>query len=366
MDCLDILAVQGTLKSLLQHHSSKATILKHSAFFIDQLSHPYMTIGKTIALTRWTFVVSGRAEENNFSGNTVPTLGLCSLYVMKGDVKFDNVCFHSSPSFHSFFLWVVSNCMSMGSCWEMVSRQVQPSYFCQRSPVTLFFHGWPQLYLWGWHIGQDSWERAKGSKRETETRDHYQRLIPWAFSKKLGHSPSWSSGNTDRVPANLFDVILCEGHQVSYVHNRLAKGLMTDFANKVLFEHSHVHLFMYSHLWLFPCCDCQVKELCQRLFGLQSLKYDLILYIKKVCWLLVYDCCIVVVQLLSRVWLFVASWTVAHQASVHEISQARILEWVAISSSRGSSQPKDWTYVCCIGRRILYHWATREAYIRLK
>ena len=104
MDCLDILAVQGTLKSLLQHHSSKASILKHSAFFIDQLSHPYMTTGKTIAWTRWTFVVSGRAEENNFSGNTVPTLGLCSLYVMKGDVKFDNVCFHSSPSFHSFFL----------------------------------------------------------------------------------------------------------------------------------------------------------------------------------------------------------------------------------------------------------------------
>ena len=56
MDWLDILAVQGTLKSLLQHHSSKASILKHSAFFIFQLSHPYMTTGKTIALTRWTFV----------------------------------------------------------------------------------------------------------------------------------------------------------------------------------------------------------------------------------------------------------------------------------------------------------------------
>ena len=53
---LDLLAVQGTLKSLLQHHSSKASILQRSAFFIDQLSHPYMTTGKTIALTRWTFV----------------------------------------------------------------------------------------------------------------------------------------------------------------------------------------------------------------------------------------------------------------------------------------------------------------------
>ena len=56
MDWLDLLAVQGTLKSLLQHHSSKASILRCSAFFIVQLSHPYMTTGKSIALTRWTFV----------------------------------------------------------------------------------------------------------------------------------------------------------------------------------------------------------------------------------------------------------------------------------------------------------------------
>ena len=56
MDWLDLLAVQGTLKSLLQHHSSKASIIRRSAFFIVQLSHPYTTIGKTIALTRWTFV----------------------------------------------------------------------------------------------------------------------------------------------------------------------------------------------------------------------------------------------------------------------------------------------------------------------
>ena len=55
MDWLDLLAVQGTLKSLLQHHSSKASILQHSAFFMVQLSHPYMTTGKTIALTRQTF-----------------------------------------------------------------------------------------------------------------------------------------------------------------------------------------------------------------------------------------------------------------------------------------------------------------------
>jgi len=56
MDCLDLLAVHGPLKSLLQHHSSKASILQRSAFFTVQLSHPYMTPGKTIALTRQTFV----------------------------------------------------------------------------------------------------------------------------------------------------------------------------------------------------------------------------------------------------------------------------------------------------------------------
>ena len=56
MDCLDLLAVQGTLKSLLQHHTSKPSIFQRSAFFTVQLSHPYMTTGTTIALTRWTFV----------------------------------------------------------------------------------------------------------------------------------------------------------------------------------------------------------------------------------------------------------------------------------------------------------------------
>ena len=56
MDWLDLLAVQGTLKSLIKHHCAKASLLHHSAFFTVQLSHPYMTTGKTIALTRWTFV----------------------------------------------------------------------------------------------------------------------------------------------------------------------------------------------------------------------------------------------------------------------------------------------------------------------
>ena len=65
MDWVDLLAVQGTLKSLLQHHTSKASILHCSAFFIVQLSHPYMIIGKTIALTRWTF--AGRVMSQLFN-----------------------------------------------------------------------------------------------------------------------------------------------------------------------------------------------------------------------------------------------------------------------------------------------------------
>ena len=70
MDWLDLLAVQGTLESLVQHHSSKASILQHSALFIVQLSHPYMTIGKTIALTRWTFV----AKVISLLGNMLSSL----------------------------------------------------------------------------------------------------------------------------------------------------------------------------------------------------------------------------------------------------------------------------------------------------
>ena len=71
IDWLDFFAVQGTLKSLLQHHSSKASILPHSAFFTVQLSHPYMTTGKTIALTRQTFVAdAGRDWGQEEKGTT--------------------------------------------------------------------------------------------------------------------------------------------------------------------------------------------------------------------------------------------------------------------------------------------------------
>ena len=74
MDWLDRLAAQGTLKSLLQHHSSKASILQHSAFFIVQLSQPYMTTGKTITLTRWTSVSKGMSLLFNMSSIVIAFL----------------------------------------------------------------------------------------------------------------------------------------------------------------------------------------------------------------------------------------------------------------------------------------------------
>ena len=73
MDRLDLLALQGTLKSLLQHHSSKASIIQCSAFFIVQLSHPHMTTGKDIALTRWTFVGKVMSLLYNMLSNLVIT-----------------------------------------------------------------------------------------------------------------------------------------------------------------------------------------------------------------------------------------------------------------------------------------------------
>ena len=82
MDWLDVLAVQGTLKSLLQHHSSKVSILEHSAFYIVQLSQPYMTTGKTIALTRRTFV--GKL----MSFNLFFMLGIASLFSILFNVIF--------------------------------------------------------------------------------------------------------------------------------------------------------------------------------------------------------------------------------------------------------------------------------------
>ena len=113
MDWLDLLAVQGTLKSLLQHHSLKASILWCLAFFIVQLSHPYMTTGKTIALTRWTFVGKVMSLVFNMLSRLVITFlprskGLLISWLQSPSAvilepqKIKSACFHC---FSIYFLW---------------------------------------------------------------------------------------------------------------------------------------------------------------------------------------------------------------------------------------------------------------------
>ena len=102
MDWLDLLVVQGILRSLLQHHSSKASILRHSAFFTVQLSHPYMTTGKTIALTRRTFVGNVMSLLFNMLSRLVITfLPRSKLYLFK--IFFKNVYLLFSLSFYFLF-----------------------------------------------------------------------------------------------------------------------------------------------------------------------------------------------------------------------------------------------------------------------
>ena len=111
MDWLDLLAAQGTLKSLLQYHSSKASVLRCSAFFIVQLSHPYMTTGKTIALTRWTFVGKGMSLLFNMLSRLIITflprskclliswLQSPSAAILESPKNKISHCFHCFPIF---------------------------------------------------------------------------------------------------------------------------------------------------------------------------------------------------------------------------------------------------------------------------
>ena len=95
MDWLDLLAVQGTLKSLLQHHSSKASILLHSAFFIVQLSHSYMTTGKTMALTRWT-IVAYKYQSQSPNSSHLSLSPLISIHLFSLSVSLFHSSFYSS------------------------------------------------------------------------------------------------------------------------------------------------------------------------------------------------------------------------------------------------------------------------------
>ena len=160
MDWLNLLAIQGTLKSLLQHHSSKASILWHTAFFVVQLSHPYMTTGKTIALTRWTFVgkamsvlfnMLSRLVGYNFSSkeqasfNFMAAITICIDFgAPKNEVCH---CFHCFPV---YLPW------SNGTrCHDLSFLNVEP----QANFFTLLFHfhqeaGSLKDILWTLTVGQ--------------------------------------------------------------------------------------------------------------------------------------------------------------------------------------------------------------------
>ena len=108
MDWLDLLAVQGTLKSLLQHHSSKASILWCSAFLIVQLSHPHMTTGKTIALTRWTFVGKVMSLLFNMLSRLVLTFLPRSKHLLISWLQSPSAVILEPPKIKSITVYIVS------------------------------------------------------------------------------------------------------------------------------------------------------------------------------------------------------------------------------------------------------------------
>jgi len=121
MDWLDLFAVQGTLKSLLQNHSSKASILLRSAFFIVQLSHPYMTTGKTIALTRRTYVGKVMSLLLNMLSRLVITFLPRSKYLLISWMQSPSAVILEPRKIKSATVSTVSPCIShevMGPCWE--------------------------------------------------------------------------------------------------------------------------------------------------------------------------------------------------------------------------------------------------------
>ena len=162
-DRFDLLAVQGTLKSLLQHHSSKASILRHSAFFIVQLSHPYVTTGKIIALTRCTFVskvmsllfnmlswlvIAFSKEKASF--NFMAAVTLCSDFGAPPNKVCH--CFHCFPSIcHEVMgpdaMLLVFQMLSFKPAFSLSSFT-----FIKKSLVLLHFlpSGWCHLHIWGY------------------------------------------------------------------------------------------------------------------------------------------------------------------------------------------------------------------------
>jgi len=136
MDWLDLLAVQGTLKSLLQHHSSKASILRHSAFFTVQLSHPYMTTGKTITLTRRTFVGKVMSLLFNMLSRLVITFLPRSKRLLISWLQSPSVVILEPRKIKSDTVSTVSPSISHDRMWSTGERNGKPlQYSCLKNPM---------------------------------------------------------------------------------------------------------------------------------------------------------------------------------------------------------------------------------------
>ena len=172
MDRLDLLAVQGTLKSLLQHHSSKASVLRHSAFFIVQFSHPYMTTGKTIDLTLWTFVGKVISLLLNMLSRRVIAFLPRNKCLLISRLKSPSAMILEPKKIKSVTVSIVFPSI----CHEVVGRDVvifilwilsfKPTFslssftFIKRlfSSSSLSAINWCHLHIWGyWYFSQQSW-----------------------------------------------------------------------------------------------------------------------------------------------------------------------------------------------------------------
>ena len=149
MDWLDLLAVQGTLKSLLQYHSSKASILQCSTFFIVQLSHPYMTTGKTKALTRWTFVGKIMFLLFNMLSRLIITFLPRSKHFMANR-------WGSNGNSDRLFSWAPKSLQPLAPCKKSYGQPRQHStkqrhYFADKGPSSQSF-GFPRSHVWMWDL----------------------------------------------------------------------------------------------------------------------------------------------------------------------------------------------------------------------
>ena len=166
MDWLEFLKVQGTLKSLLQHNSSKASILQCSAFFIVQLSHPYLTTGKTIALARWTFVDKVMSLLFNILSRLVITfLPRSKRLLMLLQVSLYFLLFHSSPLWwkgHLFWVFILEclvglhRTVQLQQMWGLIKRRIysltvqKTKSIKSRFQLDWFFPFWNSEW---WYLG---------------------------------------------------------------------------------------------------------------------------------------------------------------------------------------------------------------------